>query len=101
MGQAVEMIKSIFTKYTPWILFDGSLYNLGLSMKEIHIMIISIIILTVADFIKWRGHSVREWINKQELWFRWTFYIISFFSVLIFGIWGPEFKESAFIYFQF
>ena len=98
---ALRMIKSIFTVYNPWIFFNESLYKLGLNRKEFQFMIISIIILIIADFIKWKGHSVREWVYKQERWFRWAFYIVSILTVLVFGIWGPAFSESAFIYFQF
>ena len=98
---ALKMIKSIFTVYNPWILFDDSLYKLGLGRKEFQFMIISILILLIADFVKWKGHSVREWVYKQERWFRWAFYIVSILVVLVFGIWGPGFNESAFIYFQF
>ena len=98
---AWEMIKSIFTVHNPWVLFDESLYKLGLERKEFQLMIIAILILIVADFIKWRGYSIRKWVYKQERWFRWAFYIISILAVSIFGIWGPAFSESAFIYFQF
>lgn len=98
---AFQMIKSIFSIYNPWILFDNNLYHLGLDRKDFLIMIIAIIILFIADFIKWKGYSIRQWIYKQEIWFRWLFYLTSIFIVLVFGIWGPEFKESAFIYFQF
>ena len=98
---ALKMISSIFTVYNPWILFDDSLYKLGLGRKEFQFMIISIIILLIADFVKWKGHSVREWVYKQERWFRWAFYLVSILVVLVFGIWGPAFSESAFIYFQF
>lgn len=98
---ALKMIQSIFTVYNPWILFDESLFKLGLGRKEFQLMILSILILIIADFIKWKGYSVREWIYKQERWFRWAFYIISILAVLVFGIWGPAFSESSFIYFQF
>ena len=98
---ALRMIKSIFTVYNPWILFDDSLYKLGLGRKEFQFMIISILILLIADFVKWKGHSVREWVYKQERWFRWAFYIVSILVVLVFGIWGPVYNESSFIYFQF
>ena len=98
---ALKMIKSIFTVYNPWILFDDSLYKLGLGRKEFQFMIISILILLIADFVKWKGHSVREWVYKQERWFRWAFYIVSILVVLVFGIWGPVYNESSFIYFQF
>lgn len=99
--QAIDMINSIFTVYNPWILFDDSLYKLGLELKEFQFMIISIIVMLIADFVKWKGHSVRQWIYGQERWFRWSFYIISILGVLVFGIWGPAYDESAFIYFQF
>lgn len=98
---AFDMIKSIFTVHNPGIFWDDSLYKLGLGMKEFKFMLISIIILFIADFIKWKGYTVREWIYKQERWFRWAFYIISILTVLVFGIWGPEYDASAFIYFQF
>ena len=98
---ALKMVKSIFTTYNPWILFDGSLFELGLGRKEFQFMILSIIILLIADFIKWKGHSVREWVYKQERWFRWAFYIVAILVVLVFGVWGPAFDESSFIYFQF
>ena len=101
LKEALKMIKSIFTDWNPWILFDESLYKLGLDRKNFQFMIITIIILIIADIIKWKGHSVREWVYKQEIWFRWLFYLVSIFSILIFGIWGPQFSESAFIYFQF
>lgn len=99
--EALSMIKSIFTTYNPWILFDESLFELGLGRKEFQFMILSIIILLVADFIKWKGYNVREWVYKQERWFRWAFYIVAILVVLVFGVWGPAFDESSFIYFQF
>lgn len=99
---ALDMIKSIFTVYNPWVLFDGeSLYKLGLNRQEFQFMIIAIFILIIADFVKWKGHSIREWVYKQDRWFRWAFYIVSILVVLVFGVWGPAFDESAFIYFQF
>lgn len=98
---ALRMFKSILVVHNPWILFDGSLYNLGIGSKEFSFMIISTIVLLIADYIKWKGYSVREWVYKQEIWFRWTFYIVSIMVVLIFGIWGAGYDASAFIYFQF
>ncbi len=98
---ALKMIKSIFTTYNPWILFDGSLYKLGIDEKSFRFMIISILILIIVDFVKWKGKTIRDWVQKQELWFRWTFYIVLIFTILIFGIWGSGYEESAFIYFQF
>ena len=102
LKQALQMIQSIFTVNNPWILFDNSsLYNLGLDRTEFWFMIISIVILIIVDIIKWKGKSIREFVYKQDGWFRMAFYLIAIFAILIFGIWGPAFDESAFIYFQF
>ena len=98
---AWAMIQSIFTVHNPWIFFNESIYKLGLNRKEFTFMLISLVVLMIADIVKWKGHSVREWVYKQEGWFRWTFYIVSILVILVFGIWGPAFNESAFIYFQF
>lgn len=99
--QATTMISSIFTTFNPWIIFDGSLDRLGLSHASLILSFLSILILIFADFVKWRGKSIRTWVYKQPTWFRWTFYLVSIFFVLIFGVWGASYSESAFLYFQF
>lgn len=101
LKNAVKMLKSIFTEFNPWVLFDESLFKLGLARKEFHFMLLAISILIFVDVVKWKGKSVRNWVYNQELWFRWAFYYASIFTILIFGIWGPTYSESAFIYFQF
>jgi len=64
---AFDMIKSIFTVHNPGIFWDDSLYKLGLGMKEFKFMLISIIILFIADFIKWKGYTVESgYINKKD-----------------------------------
>lgn len=99
--EAVKIIKSIFTVHNWWIFFDDSLFSLGLEWKEFMVLIFAILILLFADFCKYKGIKVREIVLKQELWFRWSFYIVSIMSILIFGIWGPGYDASSFIYFQF
>ena len=38
---------------------------------------------------------------RQNIWFRWLVYYGLIFAVLIFGIYGPGYDASTFIYFQF
>ena len=98
--ESLRIIKSIFVK-NPWILFDGSLYSCGLDYKNFHLMLISILILVFADYCKTRGIRIRDVIIKQDYWFRWLFISISIVVILTFGIWGPNYNEANFIYFQF
>ena len=66
-----------------------------------HFMLISILILVFADYCKTRGIRIRDVIIKQDYWFRWLFISISIVVILTFGIWGPNYNEANFIYFQF
>jgi len=98
---ALEIIKSMITAENPWILFDGSIYKCGLDIKNFWLMIMGIGILLFADFCKHKHIKIREVVMKQDYWFRWCFIAMSIMVILIFGIYGPEYDASNFIYFQF
>lgn len=101
MTVALQMLDSIWHADNLHIIADGSLYGLGLEWRSYMIMVISIVVLLVVDCLKYCGISVRQFIYKQELWFRWTIYIASVLLILIFGMWGAGYNEQGFIYFQF
>lgn len=98
---ALNIVRSIFTTYNPWVLLDGSLYNCGLDNKNFSVMLISIAILLLADTMKHRGIQVRKVIAAQDYWCRWLIMIISICAILVFGIWGSNYDAAGFIYFQF
>ena len=98
---ALHMIKSILTVYNPWIFFDGSIYKLGLSQKQFHLILFSITILLAADWLKYRKIKILDKILEQNIWCRWTVYLTGILFVLIFGIWGNTYDAQAFVYFQF
>jgi hypothetical protein len=99
--EAVQIIKSILTVNNPWILFNGSLYNCGLNAKNFWLMIYGLVVLVIADYFKHKGISIRQWIIGQDYWFRWIFISLAIVIILTFGIWGPNYNASNFIYFQF
>ena len=101
IGDALNMIRSLFRADNPWILFDGSLYSCGLDQPNFLLMIAGIGVLTVADVCKRRGICVRKVVLRQDYWFRWVFIAASILLILLFGKWGPAFDQSNFIYFQF
>lgn len=101
VNDAFEIISSMFKVNNPWILFDGSIYTCGLDIKNYWVMIFSIFILLFADYCKYKGIKIREVIVKQDYWFRWVFVAVVISVILTFGIWGPNYSESNFIYFQF
>jgi len=98
---SLQIIKSMLTAQNIWILFDDSLFGLGLDWKNFMLMLGAIIILFFADFCKYRKIVVRNVICKQELWFRYLIVIGGMLSIIVFGIWGSGFNAESFIYFQF
>lgn len=75
-------------------------FTLGLSVPELKAMVLSILLLAVVDLVNTK-YCIREWLLRLPLPVRWSVYLGSIYVVLIFGIYGPGFSESQFIYFQF
>ena len=55
----------------------------------------------LVDYGKKRGVDFKAALARQNVWFRWMVYYMIVFSVLVFGVYGPTYDASAFIYFQF
>jgi len=101
METAVNVIKGIFTIFNPWIFFDGKLCNLGLDVKDMNVLVIGLLLLLLTDILNEMNICIRDFIFKQDLWFRWVFYITVVMLLMIFGIYGPSYSAADFIYFQF
>lgn len=99
---AFEIIRRIFFSINPWVLFDGSLYKLGLDMVEIHILLVSLFTLFLVDLVKYRQKMrLDEFLGQQCIWFRWLVLLAFFFACAVYGKYGPNVDSSQFIYFQF
>lgn len=101
MTHAVQIVESMIRADNIHILFDDSLFGLGLDWKNCLVMLLAFTVLLIVDILKKSGISVRKWIYEQELWFRWAVYIAAVLLILVFGLWGSGYDEKAFIYFQF
>jgi len=99
---ALLYIKQIFCHYNPWVIYDKSLYQLGLDQTEVHILIFSVFVLAVVDYVQYKRKSRIDLIlETQCIWFRWLCIAGLFTAVWVWGIYGPAFDGSQFIYFQF
>lgn len=101
LQEAFRVIRSVLTHHNVRILWDGSLWGSVISEQNFFVMVVGILILLAADFLKYRGVRVREWIQKQKFWVRYLLVTASVVLILILGIWGPEYDEAGFLYFQF
>ena len=58
-------------------------------------------VLLIADILKYRKTDTLKRFLQLPLAVRWLILYAAIISILIFGIYGPEFDASTFIYFQF
>ena len=98
-SDAIGIIKNMFV-FNPWVLFDGSLYNLGLDQKDFIVGILAIFVLIIVSLLR-RNTRLISLIGNQNIIVRWVFYFTFLYSILIFGIYGPGYEAQQFIYFQF
>lgn len=102
LSQAFSYIERIFTKPDWWALSDGTVYRLGLKRMEMNILLSSLWVLFAASLVKYKNHETLDvFLTKQCAWFRWLAVAGLFAYVFLFGIYGPGFDASQFIYFQF
>ena len=101
LNEAFQIIQQMVSVRNPWILFDGGLYECGLDSKNFGFLLICIGILLFADSCKTKGIEIRKIIQQQDTWFRCVFIAFAILVLLIFGMWGPGYDASAFVYFQF
>lgn len=84
--------------FNPWILVDGSLYRLGLDRQNVWAAIWGLSILLIVSILQENGRSIREWLEKQNLVFRWIVLIGLIAGLIVFGMYGPGFNAASFIY---
>lgn len=94
----LKMIASMFSTCNPWILFNDSLFQMGLVWKEWGVLILSVLVLIFVSALQERGVRLREWFAKQNLLIRWSIYLCAIWSIWIFGTYGFGFNAQDFIY---
>ncbi len=101
LRQSLDIFRNLFTQYNPWVLTDGSVFELGLDAKDWNVLIIAILFLVIVDVLRYCKINLTELFIKQNLWFRWLVFYIGILAVILFGIYGPQYDAAQFIYFQF
>lgn len=100
LNAAFTIIQRTISHLNPGIFFDGTLFTLGLNQNEFFIMLAAITVLLVVSILKQRM-DIRKELANQQVWFRWLIYYLMILAIYIFGIYGPMYDASQFIYFQF
>ncbi len=98
---ALDMIKRTFTGLNPWVFFDGSFLELGLTYNDYLVVLLFVAVLLVVGILQERGIHIREAIASQNVIFRWVIYIGAILALMVYGSYGAGYTAGEFIYQQF
>lgn len=103
IGDAVIFIKSLLAAFlaenrNPWIFFDGSVLNTGITHLDLNIITISVLLLLIVAVLREKYSYARLWMDQQSLPFRWLVWIGLFLFILVYGMYGPGHSAAEFIY---
>ncbi len=82
-------------------LFNGGIFNYGLDRANFLLAVLALGTQFVVSFMQRGGTSLRTRIEAQPLAIRWALILGGIAAVVLFGIYGPGFDASRFVYFQF
>lgn len=95
--QGLEMLYSVVSVFNPQILWDGSVFLMGLDRRECFIVMASLLLLIKCSTIQEKG-CIRDMILERPFVVRCGIYIAVIMLIWIFGTYGYEFHASDFIY---
>ena len=100
LREALRMIKLLFTSadFSLFIGSGGQLLDYGLQKRECLLLAAAIFLLFIVGVLQERGVKIRETLSKQCLVIRWGVLLGMLFVILVFGVYGPAYNASSFIY---
>lgn len=99
--QMAAMLIKRMLHFNWWILFDHSLYSLGVEEGYFRILCYAIILLFAVDYKKYIGVNVVEKFMELDWWIRLSAEMFLLFTILLYGCYGEYYDTTQFIYFQF
>lgn len=91
------LIKKVFTDFKWYELFFD-VYQCGLTEKDFLLLIVCALTWWGVSYLKEKGHSVRQELCVQNVWFRWGVTVVLITTIAIFGVYGPGYDRIAFLY---
>lgn len=101
LRNSYAVLKNMFSVNNWTILFDGSLYGLGVEKNYMNVLVFSTLALFTVDYYKYKGKDAAALFLQQGWWFRVMVIMLMLFAILLYGCYGEMYDVQQFIYFQF
>lgn len=96
------LLKNMVSVFNPQILFSAGAFEMsGLRLSSYLAVLIGTMVVAGVDLLHERGIGIRDRIARMRLPVRWGIYIAAVMTIVIFGMYGPGYSASQFIYGQF
>jgi len=92
------IIQKLFTFDRFKILSNCFIINGIYDTYKIISLILSIMLVTIVDYLIYRKYDVSKKFNEQGLWFRYIVLFSMISIILVFGVYGPGYNPAEFIY---
>ena len=98
LSEAFRIFGEIARAHNLWVFTDGTIFSLGLGPWEMFVLFVAILVLFAVSLMQEKGIHLRETIERQNIVFRWTLYLVAVFAVILLGVYGDGYDASEFIY---
>ncbi len=99
--EAIYLLGKSIVTFRPVQFVNGSLLDMGLDKPELIVLAISILVLLAADILKRQKKNIPALIVKSPAIVQCVVFLLAITVMVIFGVYGPNYDASTFIYFQF
>ena len=96
INEAVDVIQRMFVLNTTEFNYE----LIGITVREVYWLIVLIATVIITDIFRNKTDMI-VWLSKRNVFIRWTIYILAIILVIIFGVYGPGYNASDFIYASF
>lgn len=101
LKQSLQIIQTILTKANPWVLWDGTLLEFGLTSTDWYIVLLGTTLVLGLEAFEENGKKAAEAIEEFVLPVRWIIYYGLILSVVLLGRYGPGLDVLSFVYARF
>lgn len=105
-SDSLEMAKvcltNLFTRWQGFLYVREFLFNMGLDRNEFIIVVVSVLFLLILELISEKKNERADvWIYAARTPVRWGLCFFMMLGIFVFGMYGPGFDASNFIYVNF
>lgn len=100
VGNTFRAFFSMFTTFNPWVLWNGTMLDLGLSVWD-YVIVFAGVVLMFSVSLMSRRKDMRLILEEKPGPVKWIVFYLLVMVIIVFGAYGMGYDAGSFIYTQF